>query len=214
MNRENKKESVAKLHRNTIIQSAKEIFTEKGFIATTIDDISKKSQYSRRTLYSYFESKEDILNHIVLDGLITLREDITKSISNHIKFLDKYKAICNSMKYYYLNNPHSFNAINNQKPKDINFDEIPPVVVQIFTVGTDINNLLENYIKEGIRQGIVMKSIKPMQTVYILWASISSLLSLASSKNTFIEKEFDTSIDNFLDYGFTQIINSILEVRV
>ena len=55
MSRENKKEAVAALHRRQIMISADRLFLEKGFVQTTIDDISKASEYSRRTIYPYYE---------------------------------------------------------------------------------------------------------------------------------------------------------------
>ncbi|MGN1132406.1 MAG: TetR/AcrR family transcriptional regulator, partial [Ruminococcus sp.] len=52
MGRENKNEAVATLHRETILNASEELFSKKGFEKTTIDDISKKSGYSRRTIYA------------------------------------------------------------------------------------------------------------------------------------------------------------------
>ena len=58
MGRENKKDAVAALHKEQIMKAAEKLFSEKGFIQTTIDDISKASEYSRRTIYAYYESKD------------------------------------------------------------------------------------------------------------------------------------------------------------
>ena len=76
MGRENKKETIAALHRSRIMKAAEALFCEKGFDQTTIDDISRASEYSRRTIYAYYESKEDILYHIVEQGLRTLKEEL------------------------------------------------------------------------------------------------------------------------------------------
>jgi len=53
-----------------------------------------------------------------------------------------------------------------------------------------------------------------MKTVYIMWGSITSLLSLVQNKGEFLEQEFSASKESFLEYGFKQIINSILEERI
>ncbi|MEL6255105.1 MAG: TetR/AcrR family transcriptional regulator, partial [Bacteroidota bacterium] len=42
------------------IQHAQEVFFNKGYARTTISDICKKADCSRTTLYSYFESKENL----------------------------------------------------------------------------------------------------------------------------------------------------------
>ena len=45
-------------------------------------------------------------------------------------------------------------------------------------------------------------------------ASIDSLLALAETKGKFICAQNGMTEEEFLDYGFRQIINSILEVRI
>ena len=55
-----KKDAAAEFHRERILQAAEILFSEKGFEKTTIDDISKLSEYSRRTIYAYFSGKDDI----------------------------------------------------------------------------------------------------------------------------------------------------------
>lgn len=76
MGKMTRKEAVAALHRARILTAAEKLFSEKGYAQTTIDDISKASEYSRRTLYAYYESKEDILHHIIEKGLRSLKKDI------------------------------------------------------------------------------------------------------------------------------------------
>lgn len=214
MNRQNKKESVAALHRENILSAAEKLFLEKGVSATTIDDISKASEYSRRTIYVYYESKEDILHHIVLKGLMSLKENLFEAINQHEGFIERYFGICSAMAKYQANSPQSADSINQMKSGNIDFNSIPPTIVKIFELGTDINNLLADYIEQGKKQGDVRNDVEAMKTVYIMWGCISSLLSLVQNKGVFLEKEFSTSKDSFLEYGYRQIINSILEERI
>ena len=214
MERQNKKESVAALHKENILSAAEKLFLEKGVASTTIDDISKLSEYSRRTIYVYYESKEDILYHIILKGLTILKDDLVVVLKQQKDFIKQYWAICNAMEKYQANSPQSANSINQMKSGDIDFNSIPQVILQIFESGTDINNLLADYVEQGKKQGIVRSDIEPMKTVYVMWGSITSLLSLVQNKGEFLEKEFSASKESFLEYGYKQIINSILEERI
>jgi len=214
LERQNKKESVAALHKENILSAAEKLFLEKGVASTTIDDISKLSEYSRRTIYVYYESKEDILYHIILKGLTILKDDLVVVLKQQKDFIKQYWAICNAMEKYQANSPQSANSINQMKSSDIDFNSIPQVILQIFELGTDINNLLADYVEQGKKQGIVRSDIEPMKTVYVMWGSITSLLSLVQNKGEFLEKEFSASKESFLEYGYKQIINSILEERI
>jgi len=214
MSRQNKKENVVAVHKESIMSAAEKLFLEKGVSATTIDDISKLSDYSRRTIYTYFESKEGILYHIVVKGLNELKDNIAQGIANNTSFLEQYFSICTAMKNYHAGTPQAFTSVNQANIKDIDFSSIPPVVMQIFTLGTEINAAIGDFIEKGKQAGVVKANIQTMKTVYILWSSISSLFSLVQSKGVFLEKEFNTTETEFLQYGYKQIINSILEERI
>lgn len=214
MGRENKKEAVAALHREQIMKAAEKLFSDKGFAQTTIDDISKASEYSRRTIYSYYESKDDILHHIVEKGLIELKEDIQNAVNLDEDFLTVYKAICIAMSKYQSKYPHSADNVNRANTANFDFENPSDTVKHILQLGMEINTILAAFIENGKEQGIVRQDITPMLTVYILWSSITSFLSLAQSKGQFISKQFSISENEFLDYGFKQLINAILEVRI
>ena len=214
MERQNKKASVAALHRENILSAAEKLFLAKGVSAATIDDISKASEYSRRTIYTYYESKEDILYHIILKGLMSLKEDLMEAIRQQKEFIGQYWAICSAMEKYQATSPQLADSINQMKSGDINLSTASPTVVKIFEVGTEINNLLADFIARGKESGVVRSDVEPMKTVYIMWGSITSLLSLARNKGEFLEKEFSASKESFLAYGYKQIINAILEERI
>ena len=91
MGKMTRKEAVAALHRARILTAAEKLFSEKGYAQTTIDDISKASEYSRRTLYAYYESKEDILHHIIEKGLRSLKKDIESAANDNIEFACAYR---------------------------------------------------------------------------------------------------------------------------
>jgi len=214
LGRQNKKESVAALHRKNILSAAEKLFLEKGVTLTTMDEISRMSEYSKRTIYAYYESKEDILYHIILKGLVNLKEDLIEAIQQQNGFILQYRAICNAMEKHQANSPQSANAVDQMKSGNIDYNAIPPTIVKIFGLGTEINSLLADYIEQGKQQGIVRPNVEPMKTVYIMWGSITSLLSLVRNKGEFLEKEFATTKESFLEYGYKQIINCILEERI
>jgi AcrR family transcriptional regulator len=47
--------------RETISRVALELFAERGYDETTLDDIAEAADVSKRTIFAYFDSKEDIL---------------------------------------------------------------------------------------------------------------------------------------------------------
>ena len=97
---------------------------------------------------------------------------------------------------------------------EIEQSAISDTVKSILCLGTEINDILEALIVRGQKHGEVRKDVVPVLTVYVLSASLDSLLALAEAKGKFICTQNGMTEDEFLDYGFRQIINSILEVRI
>lgn len=55
--------------RTLILKTAKEVFLEEGLLFTAMDRIAEKSGLSRRTLYRYFDKKEDLAYEVTTDLL-------------------------------------------------------------------------------------------------------------------------------------------------
>lgn len=210
----NHKESVAALHREHILQAAEALFSEKGFDQTTIEDLSKRSEYSRRTIYAYYESKEDILHHIIEKGLITLKADLQSAISGEGDFQARCKAICAAMVKYQTECPHSLENVLKAKADSLQMQTPSQTVQSILRLGTEINALLEAFLLEGQAEGVLRPALLPMMTVYVLWSSLTAFITLMQTKGAFLCRQFQLSEDELYAYGFRQIANSILEERI
>src|SRR4051794_12298047 len=55
------------LVRDAIWDAAVELFVEKGFDETTVDDIAEAAGVSRRSFFRYFSSKNDLMSRGVLN---------------------------------------------------------------------------------------------------------------------------------------------------
>ena len=63
--REGKASRNKRLKREALLESAYELFTQKGFAETTISDITQKAGVAKGTYYLYFKDKFDIRNHLI-----------------------------------------------------------------------------------------------------------------------------------------------------
>lgn len=229
MSRANKNPAVATVHRDAILKAAKELFLQKGFAESTIDDLSRASGYSRRTLYAYFTSKEDMLHNIVAEGLETLKEELTMAIAvpkaapkagsekpfqaASEDFVSRFRAVFQAMHRYCLSQPLSAKAISSPvtAPRT---EEPSEASLRIFALGNEINAMLTEFLSEGVRTGSVRNTINPALSVQIFWSSASSLFNLIDAKSPYMTEAFGMTPEEIADYGFRQLANSILEVRI
>lgn len=63
--------------------AALELFVEKGFAATKLDDIATRAGVSKGTLYLYFDSKEALFKAVVREGLVPALVEGEQLVSRH-----------------------------------------------------------------------------------------------------------------------------------
>ena len=66
-----------------ILNAALELFTEKGFAATRMDDVASSAGISKGTLYNYFESKESIFHAVVQEMISPEIEKVETMVANY-----------------------------------------------------------------------------------------------------------------------------------
>lgn len=101
-----KEKKIAK-KKEEILRSAAEVFIEKGYHGTTMEEIAARLLMTKGSMYYYFKNKDDLLFHcyqMIMDQSIKHLEEITNSpitatemldqaIRAHIKLATSDKAI-------------------------------------------------------------------------------------------------------------------------
>lgn len=75
--------------RNKIIDVARVLFAKNGLENTTMNDIATASGKGRRTLYTYFKSKEEIYQAVIEDEMDRLSERMNEVAKNDMEPEDK-----------------------------------------------------------------------------------------------------------------------------
>lgn len=69
-------EKEREIKREAVLRTAAQMFNEKGFHATSLDEVAERLQITKPTLYYYIKSKDDILFECVRKGLDMLQSAI------------------------------------------------------------------------------------------------------------------------------------------
>ena len=66
-----------------LISAALDLFVERGFSATRLEDVAARAGVSKGTLYLYFPSKEDLFKAVIRGGIVPAIERAEKLLSEH-----------------------------------------------------------------------------------------------------------------------------------
>ena len=90
-----------------ITQAARKVFAQKGYHDTTMDDIAKEIGVSKGALYSYFTSKEELLQEISQQSHQTLRDIINTACSGSHDLTQALEEVYTKMTEKYWGNLHT-----------------------------------------------------------------------------------------------------------
>ena len=76
-----------------IFEASMKLFAEKGYDATSIEEITATVGVAKGTLYYHFSSKEEIFNFLVEEGVKLLKNSIAIKTDKLCNSLDKVRAI-------------------------------------------------------------------------------------------------------------------------
>ena len=76
-----------------IFETSMKLFAEKGYDATSIEEITATVGVAKGTLYYHFSSKEEIFNFLIEEGIKLLQNSIDIKTEKLDNYIDKIKAI-------------------------------------------------------------------------------------------------------------------------
>ena len=69
-------EEIRQSRKAAIVETALELFANKGFAGISISNIAQKAGISKGLLYNYFENKESLVREIILEGFRQMLKDL------------------------------------------------------------------------------------------------------------------------------------------
>ena len=76
-----------------IFETSMKLFADKGYDATSIEEITASVGVAKGTLYYHFSSKEEIFNFLVDEGMKLLKNSISIKTAKMTNSLDRLRAI-------------------------------------------------------------------------------------------------------------------------
>ncbi len=118
--REQKKQQT----RKAIMQAAVKLFGKKGFEKTSIEELAREAGIGKGTIYSYFQTKSDILHAFCEDELESLHQELTSNADKEIPILQQMVSIYMS-EFRHITENREFGRLFMQQtafPRDVDLE--------------------------------------------------------------------------------------------
>ncbi|MFZ6010469.1 MAG: TetR/AcrR family transcriptional regulator [Bacteroidota bacterium] len=168
----NRKERQKEELRSKILQSAKELFMEKGFEDTSIRNIAERIEYSPTTIYLYFKDKDDIFHALHSEGFALLNQYF-RPLTHVAEPFERLKAINRAYVTFARENGEFYDLMfiirspmNSLSEDDSKWEE-----------GNRAFGFLLDTINECIKKGY-FKGMNPEILAFTTWSMVHGICSL------------------------------------
>jgi TetR/AcrR family transcriptional regulator len=165
--------------RREILGAARQEFFERGFHRPTMDDVAARAEVSKGTIYLYFESKEEILAHLLLEGLGELVQQMEATKDPQVA--TPPEAALRSLATAYLDfcqsNPSYFRLIMAFDRGRFEEQISPKLYKQVLNRSMQGLSLVARTIERGAQSG-VFRLNDSWQAAGSVWAALNGVLVL------------------------------------
>jgi AcrR family transcriptional regulator len=165
-----------------ILEAAKEVFFEKGIHRATVDDVAAQAEVSKGTVYLYFQSKESILAHLLLEGLSILLSQLKAAYASQEPFsAEKHlRQLVEAYWRFAQTHPHYFRLLMALDRGRFRERVSAEIYQQILTESTRGLGLVAKAIRQGTEEGMFTAD-DPLLAAGVLWGALNGALTLMAN---------------------------------
>lgn len=178
-----------------IFETSMKLFAEKGYDATSVEEITSVVGVAKGTLYYHFSSKEEIFNFLVDEGMKLLQNSITIKISQKDNSIDKLKSILLiQLKIMYKYEDFITIILSQMWGHDSRNVQCQQYVFKYLEI-------IEQIIKEGIERGEIINSDPETISAEIFSATCISMLYRIKKNKDIDINDLYKELENILFKG-------------
>jgi TetR/AcrR family transcriptional regulator len=197
------------MRRADIVSAALEVFGEQGYDAATMDEIARRAEYTKRTLYAYFPSKLDLLLELIAQQLGALIGELEAALTDAVTGAEQLSVIAHVTLAWYRETPGLFDLMNLPSPLPPAAEERPG-----FAAARSCNDRLHRLIADafiaGQADGTLRSGVDPELAALYATSMTSGLLQTLQRHGPLFETLFGVAPEAFIGFALQMMGASFL----
>jgi len=186
-----------------LLEAALDLFVEKGFAATRVDEVAARAGVSKGTLFLYFPSKEELFKAVVRENIAGRFEEWNAELETFVGTTSDVLRYCYQVWWERIGSTKASGITKLMLSEAQNFPEIAQFYQQeVIMPG---QSLVRRILERGIARG-EFRAINLDYAVYLVLAPMIFLMMWKHSMGACVpdalrltpESYIDTQIDNIL----------------
>lgn len=179
-----------------IIEAARKLFYKYGFKRVSVDEIAREAKVTKRTLYMYFRSKEEILKYFINEEIQKMECMVRDIEEQNLGFLDTIHQVLYKLLKY--KNEHEF---LNRIIEEIDVFNNPMLIENLKVIDKKIQNYILQKLNIAIEKGYT-KVEDPEVTAFLIYKMYIALMFDWNENNSKLdENTVANQILNILKFG-------------
>ena len=165
--------------RQSILRAAREVFFENGFHRATVDAVAERAEVSKGTVYLYFESKETILAHLLLEGLCELTGELEQAhvAKGSLPAEERLRRLGSAYLQFFQREPRYFHFLMAMDRGRFRDAVTPQVYQEVLEASMKGLSWVVQAVEQGIEEG-VFGGCDARLAAATLWAVLNGVLEL------------------------------------
>ncbi|MGB8453007.1 MAG: TetR/AcrR family transcriptional regulator [Anaerocolumna sp.] len=184
------------IKRKEIAEAAKELFTDYGYKAVSMEQIAQKSNVAKGTLYLYFKDKEDLFIYLVEEFIKQLNSLVQEIENKKLSLIDEIHEVIYSLLMYRKSQKLIYRI--SKEAKEFR--------TQLSCKAIDmLDDTISVYLEKRLNNAVEKGLIKPCNTTILAFLVIKVYTAIAfeweEKHEPLNEREIAESVKNFLKQG-------------
>lgn len=187
-----------------ILSAAEKLFTGKGFESTTMEEIAKASEFTKRTVYQYFMSKENLFFAVILSGVKQMFSYIEEEVETGGNGFEKLTGIRRAFCRYMKESPDIYRLMNytqyiKSDPAGV------PCYQELAKYNSRLFTLFGQLVEEGMGDGSIRSDLKIPLDIFALYFITTGFMNRVSEAGGTYARVHQIDMEELIDTAFDML---------
>ncbi|WP_297427258.1 TetR/AcrR family transcriptional regulator [Clostridium sp.] len=202
-----RREKERQMREEDIVNAAELVFSTLGYNKTSMEEIAKEAQFTRKTIYQYFTDKDDLCLEVVTRKFKQLLIYLMESIKVGNNGFEKLQNLSYAYYKFYQDFPNTFNLMNyvgyikSDKENSSRREEFN-------RVSGLLSQEVANVISEGKLDGSIRQDLDTMNLTYSAEYIISGFFHMLSISGATFTSHFSLNKEDFIKFNMNLICDA------